>query len=425
MVVFPLGREAEQHLSADRPGRLQAVRQRLARLYEVSGARQRVLPMDGIRGLAVLLVFFAHYTTLFGDYVGDEPGTRAVCGFLGTVGHAGVDLFFGLSGYLIYGILISKPVGYFRFLWRRAKRIYPTFLCVLAAYVALSLALPGENKIPAGVGAGAWYLLANVALLPGMLPIPALITVAWSLSYEFFFYLTIPVIIHVTGMRRWRGRHRALFFGVLTLLYVGLCCLYDGPAKYARVGVFLAGILVYEALQWQWLRARLARAGDSPAVLAVLLSLALVYCVHAFARRLTFLPRLDTVSEAYHALICAVGCSILFVYAFGREGPLARVMMWAPLRWLGNMSYSYYLIHGLTLKAVALALGRLLPPSHAGTAFFWAILPFAFGATWLTATALYALVEKPFSLSAARPQTSARAEQRSGAAEPARVPNPA
>jgi len=68
---------------------------------------------------------------------------------LENIGHSGVDLFFVLSGYLIYGALIRKKVSYLSFFRRSVERIYPTFLCVFAIYLVLSILFPEENKIPA------------------------------------------------------------------------------------------------------------------------------------------------------------------------------------------------------------------------------------------------------------------------------------
>ena len=71
---------------------------------------------------------------------------------------------------------------------------------------------------------------------------------------------------------------------------------------------------------------------------------------------------------------------------------------WTPLRWLGNMSYSYYLIHGLTLKGIALVMMRVIPPSTPATAAFWLGYPLFFFLTLLSSTLLFIFVEKRFSL---------------------------
>ena len=81
---------------------------------------------------------------------------------------------------------------------------------------------------------------------------------------------------------------------------------------------------------------------------------------------------------------------------------LARVFAWTPLRWLGNMSYSYYLLHGLTLKAAFLALARVAPPAEYGAWVFWPLLPAMFALTLVPTALLFLAVERPFSLAARR-----------------------
>jgi exopolysaccharide production protein ExoZ len=69
----------------------------LARWFELGpvGA-ERLLPMEGLRGLAVLLVFFVHYGAQFGHAFGVAP--PAIGAALQLLGNAGVDLFFVLRG---------------------------------------------------------------------------------------------------------------------------------------------------------------------------------------------------------------------------------------------------------------------------------------------------------------------------------------
>ena len=63
------------------------------------------------------------------------------------------------------------------------------------------------------------------------------------------------------------------------------------------------------------------------------------------------------------------------------------------------MSYSYYLIHGLSLKIAFNLLAMLLiPAKYNSQAFFWMMLPVAFLITLLPATVFFLLIERPFSL---------------------------
>lgn len=72
-------------------------------------------------------------------------------------------------------------------------------------------------------------------------------------------------------------------------------------------------------------------------------------------------------------------------------------MVWTPLRWLGNMSYSYYLVHGFVVRAAMVALGHLLP-GGLPVAVFWLLLPVVFAATLAGSAVLFIGVERPVSL---------------------------
>jgi peptidoglycan/LPS O-acetylase OafA/YrhL len=357
--------------------------------------------MDGARGLAVLLVFFVHYDAIFAGYAAGSPWSQALSGFLGTIGHAGVELFFVLSGYLIYGIVLPRPIHYGRFLRRRAGRIYPTFLAVLGGYLILSLVFPARSHLPRDWGAAAECIAENVALLPGIVPKQPLIVVAWTLSYEAFFYLSLPVAVWVLGLRRWKPSARILFFLLVPATYLFCCERWDGPWVHPRLVAFLAGMLLYEALAWPVCKDRLAQLGDVSAVLALAAGLVFVYDVMAWPALAPFLDSPKRQAWCYAAGL-SVACFFFFAHVLGRGGRLAVVLSWTPLRCLGAMSYSYYLLHGLTLNALAWALGHVLPPAAGSVAVFWAALPFALALTFLTATVLFVFVEKPLSFPAKR-----------------------
>src|SRR5690242_8313675 len=190
----------------------------LRNLYELTDKSNRFPSMEGIRGLAILLVFCVHYHTLFSPYLNPKSLSFRVSELGWGMGQSGVDLFFVLSGYLIYGAVIRKPTSYWKFMRRRVERIYPTFLAVFALYLFLCAALPGVSKLPSGAWHTTIYILQNLALLPGIFAITPLITVAWSLSYEFFFYFTIPLLVLLTSMRKWKRWQRVSFFLALAII---------------------------------------------------------------------------------------------------------------------------------------------------------------------------------------------------------------
>ena len=356
--------------------------------------------MEGLRGLAVFLVFLVHYSTLVQPWSGVDGFGPGLLHTAHTIGNAGVDLFFVLSGYLIYGSLIAGHQRFSRYVMRRLRRIYPTFLAVFAIYIALSQVFPNENKIPRGAVDAAVYLSQNLLLLPGLFPIEPLITVAWSLSYEMFYYLAMPLLIVVLSLRTrsaaWRIRFFVLLAGVSLLVF----SLVGG---HVRLVMFVAGVLLFDVLQTR---------GDSAPGSAVALA-ALVASLAA-----TLLPGAGPAAQALRTAVLSVGFFVLCFTCFAEpQAAIARAFCWTPARWLGNMSYSYYLIHGLTLKAIFIVLAKLLPPGNAvdGLAA-WMFVP-AFGLTLLPAAALYLWVERPVSLQPSRrslsPPAAAAATERS------------
>ena len=375
----------------------------LARIYELPKANNRIPSMEGARGLAVILVFFVHYHYLFSFLAPPRSPVTSLSQFLSIIGHSGVDLFFVLSGYLIYGALIKKSVGYFAFVRRRARRIYPAFLCMFGVYLVLSFLFPSKSKLPPGFLPSLVYVLENLLLLPGMFSIPPIITVAWSLSYELFYYLSIPLVIRLTGMQRWAARRRVVFFVGLICLYA-CCSLLFGAPRF-RLMTFVAGILVYEALQWRPLLRRLTSARESNAAGFVVLSFGLVYLL-GLPEEYGMLPGSHWYGPTARALVLLVSLSVFSIFCLGFQGRLSRLCTWTPLRWLGNISYSFYLIHGLTLQAIALGFQTFLPRQIQSAWVYVPLFGVAFALSVIVATALFVAVERPFSLArhAVRPQ---------------------
>ena len=362
------------------------------RQFELSrgGGAHNVRPMEGLRGFAVFLVFIVHYTTQVQPWI-STASLRQFSQALHAIGNNGVDLFFVLSGYLIYGSLMARPQPFPAFMARRIRRIYPAFTVVFLAYVALSFLMPGQGKLPAAAGPALGYLAANFLLLPGLFPIEPLITVAWSLSYEMCYYLAIPLLVVVLRLTQRRVRWRVCFFGVVAVAGLLLAATVGGPV---RLLMFVAGILLYEAQQSGALNAISdARSGAIGLLALVLGMLAML------------LPIPGPPGSAAKVAILSCAFFLLCQGCFRKASlPLPGLFAWLPLRWLGNMSYSYYLLHGLALKAAFMALAIVLPTSAGRDALvFWGWLPVMFALTLVPTTALFLAIERPLSLTPRSP----------------------
>ena len=390
---------------------------RAAQLFELGGEGGRIRSMEGLRGLAVTLVFFVHYESLFGSWVPQGTAGAQAVRFLSVIGHAGVDLFFVLSGFLIYGAILRVRTGYGTFMRRRVQRIYPTFFALLCTYVVLSVMLPSEARWPPGQGARLVYLIENLLLMPGMFDIVPIMTVAWSLSYEVFYYAVVPVLVGTLGMRSWRPQSRVLTFLGLAAAFTIACFL---GATHVQLILFVSGILVYEACESPTVRRLLSgRAAQAVGFLALFsfLPVSFVFVTSAVAG----LP--SQISDCYNlrAIWLFAALFVLVLVTFRAAGPLRTLFSATPLRWLGNMSYSYYLMHGLTLKALALMVGHIRPSFSSTAIGHWAFLPFAFATTLFTSVVLFASIERRFSLTPNAPRTATPVVQPNAALAPTPV----
>ena len=287
--------------------------------------------IQGLRGVAVLLVVFAH------------AGVRHLQG-----GYIGVDVFFVLSGYLITGLLLVKGVSLRDFYARRARRILPAAALTLVATDIAANHLLNFVRARDAVSDSIWAALfgANVHFAQqgsdyfnqGQPPSPFLHF--WTLSVEEQFYLVWPsllaLVLLVTAARR------PLLLMVGTIGAASLAwSIYDTAASpvTAYFSTFTrAWELALGAALAIWTpRARTACAW---------LGLAAIGCAAVLFSSGTPFP-------GYAALLPAVGAALVI------SGE-ARVLSWRPLRYIGDRSYSYYLWHWPVLIIAAQYAGHEL-----------------------------------------------------------------
>lgn len=370
----------------------------LANLFESPASPQRMLALEGMRGVAALMVFFVHFDALLGVYARPHSLIKASAHFAGVVGNVGVDIFFVISGFLMYGIVVRKPTPVWTYLGRRIRRLYPVFLFVFVAYIGLSYAMPMESRIPRSPKAAVEYLLLNLAMLPGMLPIVPLVRVAWSLSYEWFYYLILPFSMWAFRLRRWSPGWRIGFvLGLCVTQYV-LCSLHW--VSHPRLVMFGAGACLWELASHFGIARYLGWRGEAVTIAMVLFAM-------------TWMG----VNAKYHLVIALnqagippVNAPLLFVsffalalYSLFYNGILSKFFSITWLRWVGNFSYSYYLIHGLTLHFVARSMRHARGTEPLPAALFVLLCVSAMLATIVVSALLFLAVEKPFSMASPKP----------------------
>ena len=159
----------------------------------MSEPASRLTLLQALRGAAALAVVLCHVGTVLRDPFG---------GVL-RVGHAGVDVFFVLSGYIIttvHGAELGCPACLARYAWRRLARIYPIYW--IATLMALGLSARGMIALGPVTAA---HLARSLLLLPAhQAPV---LGAAWTLSHEMMFYAAFGLAI----------AHRRAGLGLLAL----------------------------------------------------------------------------------------------------------------------------------------------------------------------------------------------------------------
>ncbi len=299
--------------------------------------------IEGLRAIAILSVLAYH------------AGLPIPAGFVG------VDIFFVISGYLITTLLLVElgrtgKISWVRFLGRRARRLLPAAVLVLAVVSAVSyVVVPGERRQSIGhdVIAAATYVVNWVFagrevdyLASDARPSP--VQHFWSLSVEEQFYVIWPVLLIVLawGARRLGRRPDRRTVGVALGVLVAASFAWSVYASYAmpRPSFFTTTTRVWElgvgALLAVWLTGRPHPAKAPPWVaplgwagLAALLAVPFLLPARIeWPSAWALLPTLPT------ALVLWVG------WQGARFGPV-RLLGTRPMVWLGGMSYSIYLWH--------------------------------------------------------------------------------
>jgi len=330
--------------------------------------------LDGIRAIAVTLVFLAHS--------GLEQHIP---------GGLGVTIFFVLSGFLITTLLRIEQarnggISFSAFYLRRVLRLMPPLLLVVLGAVLLArFGVIGGEVSGAGVLATLLYLGNYYVIANDFAGLPSGLAVVWSLAVEEHYYLFYPPLAALL-LRRGRTGFAAAVLLLLSLAVLAWRCVlaqwgvsedYIGMASDTRIDAILAGCLL--AL-WRnpWL--------EPPAVQHPLRDAALAAgCVALLLGTLLYREPLFRMTLRYTLQALAIAPLLYLAVARAGQWPF-RWLNARPLVWLGTVSYTVYLVHHLVLLGIARqapALGWI------ATAVLGALL------TLLLAEAMRRGVEKP------------------------------
>jgi peptidoglycan/LPS O-acetylase OafA/YrhL len=332
---------------------------------------KRVPELDGLRGVAVLLVLI-HNTCM-------SPSLHL--GLLVTNGWMGVDLFFVLSGFLITGILRDsrRSEGYFkRFYARRCLRIWPLYYSVLLfMFVIVPFIRPSEAYTVFNARSSPWWsylLFVQNFLVPVPTMATGLLAVTWSLAIEEQFYLVWPLVVWVFSEADLRKIVLvAICISPLLRLYLSL----HGVNIYSNTFCRLDGLLAGACL------ALIIRSkGFVPSQ----------FVIRAWVTLVISVP-LALLLEVLHArwvgfsFIALAAVSFVYLALFSRWTWLQTLLTSRFLVYTGTISYGIYLLEKIPVDvAKSLHLDK-----HQFLAF-----PITVVATYAMATLSWKFIESPF-----------------------------
>lgn len=325
-------------------------------------ARKHLLGLDGVRGLAAILVVVSHSR----DW---QVGQI----FIGKVG---VVAFFVLSGLLITSLLVREQrrhgsVALGAFVLRRFLRILPLYFVTIALFAtAVALTESGERRerffhaLP--------YMATLLPEVPYSWSHDYAGSVTWSIGIEEKFYLLWPLIAFsaALGLRLRLGAATLIAGLSVVLAWAFSFEVYFG---YSAIALGCAAALLLHDRSWY---GRLSVLLNRP---AVLMCSALLWCGSYLVIKVDQLLGLVLV-----ALFSALLLSALVV-----RGRAPKLLTWAPLVHLGRVSFGVYLLHQLFMAVAEKALPASTPVNN--TVVLVIVIP----CVTLVATASYKWLETP------------------------------
>lgn len=298
----------------------------------------RFAELDGLRGIAAIWVVVFHFTFGVRTRIGqlpDELIDQIAPWRFNLEGLFAVELFFIISGYVIF-MTLKNCRSIADFALSRFARLYPGFWCAVSiSYVIILLFPLPSQDVPW------WKFAANLTMLHLYFGVPSLEDVYWSLAVEFGFYVMIGIVFACGQLHRINSIGLvwlfAAFVAIKLLPQIGIVLPWRMTTalglRYASL--FFAGILFYQVWSSRLTRGRLVL---------------LLFC---YLERIVFEPILT--------VVLVTGVFGIVIVAVSGAGTILRS---APLRFLGAISYSLYLIHMPTGGRAQIALGEVgLPPS--------------------------------------------------------------
>ena len=318
----------------------------------------RLVEVDALRGVAALAVVLFHYTTRFNELFGWNP--LPAISF--PDGHFGVNLFFIISGFVIFMTLekTSRPMD---FVVSRFSRLFPAYWAAIFLTFSIThwLGLPGKLV-------DATTAIANLPMIHGLFHIPHVDSVYWTLEVELLFYCGMFALYRLRCLNK-------IHLVLLGLLAFRLIYFILDRAWGIELSWTLSHLLILKFIPWFALGISIylfiSRNGKEGWKQSGLTAFSSILC-------------LLIVDSLFLALLATALATTVFLAASGR----ASLLRHGVLVWLGSISYPLYLLHENIGWSLLLQLQSRGIPADLAILMVIAV-------SLLMATALTYLIEQP------------------------------
>ena len=340
-----------------------------------------ILSIQYLRGIAAMMVVYLHAVEQLRRISGPTAAN-----FHGELGAAGVDIFFVISGFIMWVTTADDRTTPGMFVRKRLVRVVPIYWLLTLFIAAVALAAP---SLVSSTRFDAAHLLASLGFVPSPHPVlakpyPVLIP-GWTLNYEMAFYALFALALFLPKPSRLWAILAALAGAVLAGRLVrgsGAVAFYSDPI----VLEFGAGALIGALFRSSWTVLHRVAAGVGLLGLAALLA--------------GFGSGLDL-----HRLVLAGVPAALIVFGLAFYEKARPAPDLAPVRIVGDGSYSIYLTHVIALPILTKAWEIAGLGAGGGLSVIFILTGLL--ASALAGIAFYGLVEQPLAL-ALRSRTSSR-----------------
>jgi peptidoglycan/LPS O-acetylase OafA/YrhL len=324
-------------------------------------------PLTSLRFVAAIMIVMLHANVYFGEL---WPWLKS--SVPATAVH-GVSFFFVLSGFILTYVYSSKPkMSYGAFILTRFARLWPVH--VLAIIILVTFVQADSVTFDGfGVFRRQIVLLVNLAMMQSAVPTVSYMfswnAVSWSISTEFFFYLAFPFLLTNIETTWWWKLAASAAVAALTYPVVAsfgipphspdvnaitiLPVVYASPL--GRGFEFCMGMSA--CVIWQ----KYAKGRELNIVVWSVLEAAAVFFVWLWLENFTIL--IDAAPASLKMWVSVSGAAIPFAalmvaIASGR-GIIGKTISLRPFVWLGQISFSIYMLHQVLMKIFA-----HLPPQY-------------------------------------------------------------